>query len=159
MFTKIKNGFDRLIRILDQFVKKVQKIIAPAITVGTVISVVYSVLAIILLFQSKMPASLVQGIRSFPYSGEILTILLFISFATLLLSGGIIEVFRLFGFAADFSFSPRENTYDPWDNHSLIEDILELIMILLPFVVVAMIVACVPAAFILIHSIKKHINT
>lgn len=159
MFTKIKNGIIRLIRILDQLAKKVQEVLAPAIKVGTVISIVYSVLAIILLFQSKMPASLIQGIRDFPYCEEIMTMLVCISFATLLLSGGIIEVIQLFGFATEFSIPPREDPYDSWEDHSLIGDILEIILMLLPFVVVAVIVACVPSAFILVHNFRKQHNT
>ena len=60
-----------------------------------------------------------------------------ISFATLVLSGGIIEVLRFCGFAAEFSLSSKEEPYDSWDDPSLIGGILEIILILLPFVLVA----------------------
>ena len=103
-----------------------------------------------------MPPALIQGIRDFPYNQEILTAFVVISFATLILSGGIIEVLRLFGFATEFSFAPRERDYDSWDDQSLIGGILEIILILVPFVVVSVIVACLPTVFIIVHNIRKH---
>ena len=95
----------------------------------------------------------------FPYNQEILTALVVISFATLVLSGGIIEALRLFGFAAELSPEPHDVTYSFWDDHSLIGDILDIILILLSFVVVAAIIACVPTVFIIAHNIRKHHNT
>lgn len=155
MYEKIKDVILRLILFLEDWVKGIQKLLAPAIAVGTVFTVVHSVLGIIFLFQRKLPASFIQGIRGIPYYEEIATTVVVISMATLVLSGGIIEVFRLFGFAVEFSMPPRNEDYGYWDDHFLIADILELILVLLPFVIAAIIVACVPTAFIIVHNIRK----
>lgn len=156
MFKKLGDTILNLIVILERWVSRIQELLTPIIKIGTIISALYSILAIIILFQKKMPPALIQGIRDFPYNQEILTAFVVISFATLILSGGIIEVLRLFGFATEFSFAPRDRDYDSWDDHSLIGGILEIILILLPFVVVSVIVACLPTVFIIVHNIRKH---
>lgn len=158
MFKKLGDAILNLIVILERWICRIQELLTPVIKIGTVISAIYSVLAIILLFHKKMPPALIQGIRNLPYNQEILTALAVISFATLVLSGGVIEALHLFGFVTDFSPEPRDVTYDLWDDHSLIGDLLEIILILLPIVVVTVIVACVPTAFIIAHNIKKHYN-
>lgn len=159
MFKKLGDRILDLIVIIERWICQIQKLLMPVIKIGTIISALYSVLAIILLFQKKMPPALIQGIRDFPYNQEILTAFVVISFATLILSGGIIEVLRLFGFATEFSFMPRDRDYDSWDDQSLIGGILEIILMLLPFVVVTVIVTCVPTAFIIVHNIRKHYDT
>lgn len=159
MFKKLGDTILNLIVILERWICRIQELLTPVIKIGTVISAIYSVLAIILLFHKKMPPALIQGIRDLPYNQEILTALVVISFATLVLSGGIIEALRLFGFAAELSPEPHDVTYSFWDDHSLIGDILDIILILLPFFVVAVIVACVPTVFIIAHNIRKHYNT
>ena len=156
MFKKLGDRILDLIVILERWVSRIQELLTPIIKIGTIISVFYSILAIIILFQKKMPEALIQGIRNFPYNGEIMVALMVISFATLVLSGGIIEVLRLFGFATEFSFAPRDRDYDSWDDQSLIGGILEIILMLLPFVVVTVIVTCVPTAFIIVHNIRKY---
>lgn len=158
MFKKIGDWILDLIVILERWISRIHELLAPVIKIGTFISAIYSILAIILLFQRKMPASLIQGIRNFPYCEEIMIALVAVSFATLVLSGGIIEVLQLLGFAAEFSMPPREDTYDSWDDHSLIGDILEIVLALFPIVIVAVIVACVPTAFIVVHNIRKRNN-
>lgn len=155
MYEKIMDVILRLILFLEKWVKRVQKLLAPAIAVGTVISVVHSVMGIIFLFQRKLPASLIQGIRGIPYYEEIAITVVVVSMTTLVLSGGIIEVFKLFGFAAEFSMPPLHEDYCYWDERSFIMDILEMILILLPFVVAVLIVACVPTVFIIVHNIRK----
>lgn len=156
MFKKIGDGIIDLIVILERWIKRTQELLAPAIKVGTIISAFYSVLAVILLFQKKMPTALIQYIREFPLREEIFTILIVISFATLVLSGGIIEVVRFCGFASEFSLPPRDHYYDLYDDTSVIGGLLELALAVLPFVVAATIIACAPTVFIIAHNIRKH---
>ena len=83
MFKKLGDRILDLIVIIERWICRIQKLLMPVIKIGTIISALYSVLAIIFLFQKKMPPALIQGIRDFPYNQEILTAFVVISFALL----------------------------------------------------------------------------
>lgn len=63
MLKKLGDRILALIVIIERWIRRIQKLLMPVIKIGTIISALYSVLAIILLFQKKMPPALIQGIR------------------------------------------------------------------------------------------------
>lgn len=153
MFKKIEEGIVRLSLFLEDLFKSVQEFLAPVIKVGTIISVIYSVLATSMLLQNKLPEFWFQFIRSIPFVEYVFVVLLVITMVTLLLSGGIVEAFRLFGFVFD-AFDDYPISDDP-DDVSILEFVFALIVFLIPFFVTALTVACIPTSLILVHNYRK----
>ncbi len=156
-----ESKFTAIIRSADAFIAKVKAAIAPVVKVGIVISAIYSVYMVIVFIGGKVLGYSVEWLTDYPYSGYVMLVLMAISMITLVLSGGIIEAFRLLAYAFTTAFewmSLGDDPYDYRDEIPWIEALAKLVLgiigFMIPLVFAMFIILCVPIGPILVHKLK-----
>ena len=146
MFTQLNDGIRRFIAAIEQLEQKVHGHFGPALTVGKIIAAIYSVYAVTVLVGCGILGHPMRWLTGYPGADIVMEILAIISVLTLLLSGSIVEAFRILLYALVCGASLAS-----FPSGSMIGLVISIVLFIAPLLIAALVIICTPIIPILIH--------
>ena len=147
MFTQLNDGIRRFIAAIEQLEQKVRRHLGPALTVGKIIAAIYSVYAVTVLVGCGILGHPMRLLTEYPGADIVMEILAMISILTLVLSGSIVEAFRILLYALECGASLAS-----FPSRSLIGLVISIVLFIIPLLIAILVILCVPIIPILIHQ-------
>ena len=147
MFTQLNNGIRSFIAAIEQLAQKAHGQLGPALRVGKFIAAIYSVYAVTVLIGCGILGHPMRWLTEYPGADIVMEILAIISVLTLLLSGSIVEAFRilLYGLECGASLASVPS-------RSLIGLVISIVLFIAPLLIALLVIICTPIIPILIHQ-------
>ena len=147
MFTQLNNGIRCFIAVIEQLEQKVRRHLGPALTVGKIIAAIYSVYAVIVLVGCGILGHPMRLLTEYPGADIVMEILAMISILTLVLSGSIVEAFRILLYALECGASLAGFPFG-----SMIGLVISIVLFIAPLLIAVLVIICTPIIPILIHQ-------
>ena len=147
MFTQLNDGIRRFIAAIEQLEQKVRRHLGPALTVGKIIAAIYSVYAVTVLVGCGILGHPMRWLTEYPGADIVMEILAMISILTLVLSGSIVEAFRILLYALECGASLASFPFG-----SMIGLVISIVLFIAPLLIAVLVIICTPIIPILIHQ-------
>ena len=147
MFTQLNDGIRHFIAAIEQLEQKVRRHLGPALTVGKIIAAIYSVYAVTVLVGCGILGHPMRLMTEYPGADIVMEILAIISVLTLLLSGSIVEAFRILLYASECGASLAS-----FPSGSMIGLVISIVLFIAPLLIAVLVIICTPIIPILIHQ-------
>ena len=147
MFTQLNEGIRCFIAAIEQLAQKVHRHLGPALTVGKFIAAIYSVYAVTVLVGCGILGHPMRLLTEYPGADIIMEILAIISMLTLVLSGSIVEAFRILRYGLECGASLASFPFG-----STIGLVISIVLFIAPLLIAVLVIICTPIIPILIHQ-------
>ena len=147
MFTQLNDGIRRFIAAIEQLEQKARRYLGPSLAVGKIIAALYSIYAVTVLVGCGILGHPMRLLTEYPGADLVMEILAMISILTLVLSGSVVEAFRILLYALECGASLAS-----FPSGSMIGLVISIVLFIAPLLIAVLVVICTPIIPILIHQ-------
>lgn len=147
MFTQLNDGIRSFIAAIEQLAQKVHGHLGPVLKVGKTIAAIYSIYAATVLIGTGILGHPMRWLTGYPGADLVVEILAMISILVLVLSGSIVEAFRILLYGLECGASLAS-----FPSRSLIGLVISIVLFIIPLLIAILVILCVPIIPILIHQ-------
>ena len=147
MFTQLNDGIRRFIAAIEQLEQEVHRYLGPSLAVGKIIAAIYSVYAVTVLVGCGILGHPMRWLTGYPGADLVVEILAMISILVLVLSGSIVEAFRILLYGLECGASLAS-----FPSGSLISFSVSIVLFIIPLLIAVLVILFVPIIPILVHQ-------